>query len=80
MSEVEPAESTIPTEIGEEIDLGVSAIGQGEVLATPLEMASVAQTIANDGVRVPTSIVDLEEARPDDEAGPGDVEGDRRRR
>ena len=45
VSEVEPEESTIPTEIGEEIDLGVSAIGQGEVLATPLEMASVSQTV-----------------------------------
>jgi penicillin-binding protein A len=55
--EVEPAESTIPTKIGEEVDLAVSAIGQGEVLATPLEMASVAQTIANDGVRMPNSIV-----------------------
>ena len=44
--EVDPEESTIPTEIGEEIDLGVSAIGQGEVLATPLEMASVAQTVS----------------------------------
>jgi peptidoglycan glycosyltransferase len=55
--EVEPAESTIPKDIGEEVDLAVSAIGQGEVLATPLEMASVAQTIANDGVRMPNSIV-----------------------
>jgi cell division protein FtsI/penicillin-binding protein 2 len=55
--EVEPAESTIPKDVGEEVDLAVSAIGQGEVLATPLQMASVAQTIANDGVRMPTSIV-----------------------
>jgi peptidoglycan glycosyltransferase len=62
--EVEPAESTIPTEIGEEVDLAVSAIGQGEVLATPLEMASVAQTIANDGVRMPTSIVTGKKLRP----------------
>jgi cell division protein FtsI/penicillin-binding protein 2 len=62
--EVEPAESTIPTEIGEEIDLGVSAIGQGEVLATPLEMASVAQTVGNDGVREPTSIVANQKLRP----------------
>jgi peptidoglycan glycosyltransferase len=62
--EVEPAESTIPTEIGEEIDLGVSAIGQGEVLATPLQMASVAQTIANDGVREPNSIVANRRLRP----------------
>jgi cell division protein FtsI/penicillin-binding protein 2 len=65
IAEVDPAESTIPTEIGEEVDLGVSAIGQGEVLATPLEMASVAQTIGNDGVREPTSIVTNEKLRPD---------------
>ncbi|MGC1166907.1 MAG: penicillin-binding transpeptidase domain-containing protein [Solirubrobacterales bacterium] len=63
--EAELQESTIPTEIGEEIDLGVSAIGQGEVLATPLQMASVAQTIANGGVRQPTSIVANEKLRPD---------------
>ncbi|HET7510572.1 MAG TPA: penicillin-binding transpeptidase domain-containing protein [Solirubrobacterales bacterium] len=62
--EVEPEESSIPTEIGEEIDLGVSAIGQGEVLATPLEMASVAQTVGNDGVREPTSIVLNKKLRP----------------
>ncbi len=62
--EVEPAESTIPTEIGEEIDLGVSAIGQGEVLATPLQMATVAQTIANGGVREPTSVVTNKKLRP----------------
>lgn len=64
VAEVEPAESTIPTEIGEAVDLGVSAIGQGEVLATPLEMASVAQTIGNRGVREPTSIVANEKLRP----------------
>ena len=63
--EVEPEESSIPTEIGEEIDLGVSAIGQGEVLATPLEMASVAQTVANGGVRLPNSIVANEKLRPE---------------
>jgi cell division protein FtsI/penicillin-binding protein 2 len=65
--EVEPAESTIPDEIGEDVDLGVSAIGQGEVLATPLQMASVAQTIANGGVREPTSIVANRKLRPDPE-------------
>jgi cell division protein FtsI/penicillin-binding protein 2 len=64
VKEVEPAESTIPTEIGEEVDLAVSAIGQGEVLATPLQMASVAQTIANDGVRMPTSIVETKKLKP----------------
>jgi cell division protein FtsI/penicillin-binding protein 2 len=67
LEEVEPAESTIPTEIGEEVDLGVSAIGQGEVQATPLEMASVAQTIGNGGVREPTSIVQNPKLRPEAE-------------
>ena len=62
--EVDPARSTIPKQIGDELDLGVSAIGQGEVLATPLEMASVAQTIANNGVREPTSIVSEKRLRP----------------
>jgi cell division protein FtsI/penicillin-binding protein 2 len=65
VAEVEPAESTIPTEIGEEVDLGVTAIGQGEVLATPLEMASVAQTIGNSGVREPTSVVANRKLRPE---------------
>ncbi len=53
----QPASSTIPDPIGTELDAGVSAIGQGRVLATPLQMASVAQTIANDGVRSTTSMV-----------------------
>jgi penicillin-binding protein A len=66
--EVEPAESSIPKEIGAEVDLGVSAIGQGEVLATPLEMASVAQTIGNDGIREPTSIVNNKQLRPKPES------------
>ena len=35
------------------------------MLATPLEMASVAQTIGNDGVREPTSIVANKKLRPD---------------
>ena len=65
VAEVKPEESTIPTEIGDELDLGVSAIGQGEVLATPLQMATVAQTIANGGVREPTSIVANKKLRPE---------------
>jgi cell division protein FtsI/penicillin-binding protein 2 len=65
VAKVEPEESTIPTEIGDELDLGVSAIGQGEVLATPLQMATVAQTIGNGGVREPTSIVANEKLRPE---------------
>jgi penicillin-binding protein A len=64
LAEVEPAESTIPEEIGEDVDLGVSAIGQGEVLATPLQIASVAQTVANGGLRAPTSIVANPKLRP----------------
>ncbi len=65
VEEVEPPESTIPTEIGDDLDLGVSAIGQGEVLATPLQMASVAQTISKGGVRMPTSIVANRKLRPE---------------
>jgi cell division protein FtsI/penicillin-binding protein 2 len=57
--------STIPTSIGTDLDLGVSAIGQGEVLATPLEMASVSQTIAAGGVRSPTPIVTEPSLRPE---------------
>jgi cell division protein FtsI/penicillin-binding protein 2 len=67
IAEVEPEESTIPTEIGEELDLGVSAIGQGEVLATPLEMANVAQAVGNNGVRMPTSLVANRKLRPEAE-------------
>jgi transpeptidase family protein/penicillin-binding protein len=65
VAQISPEESTIPTNIGDDLDLGVSAIGQGEVLATPLQMASVAQTIGNDGVREPTSIVLNRKLRPD---------------
>jgi penicillin-binding protein A len=65
---VDPPESTIPTDIGDELDLGVSAIGQGEVLATPLQMATVAQTIGNGGVREPTSIVANAKLRPEDDS------------
>ncbi|HYP55030.1 MAG TPA: penicillin-binding transpeptidase domain-containing protein [Solirubrobacterales bacterium] len=65
--EMELPESSIPTEIGTELDLGVSAIGQGEVLATPLQIATVAQAIANGGLRQPTSIVANRKLRADAE-------------
>ncbi len=65
LAAVEPEMSTIPEQIGAEVDLGVTAIGQGEVLATPLQIASVAQTIANGGVREPTSIVANRKLRPE---------------
>ena len=56
----DPNPMTIPTDFSEDTsntELSVSAIGQGRILATPLGMASVAQTVANGGVRSPTSIV-----------------------
>ena len=45
--------STIPpaSEITSPLAVGSTAIGQGKVLATPLQLASVAQTIAAGGVR-----------------------------
>jgi peptidoglycan glycosyltransferase len=61
-----PPASTLG-EIDSDVALGESSIGQGQVLASPLEMASVAQTIANDGVRLPTSIVKTRDLRPTDE-------------
>jgi peptidoglycan glycosyltransferase len=47
------ARSTIPAagEIGDDLAVGSSAIGQGKVLATPLQMALVAATIGADGMR-----------------------------
>jgi peptidoglycan glycosyltransferase len=55
-----PGRMTIPTDFSGDkshTDLSVTAFGQGRVLATPLGMASVAQTVANGGERSPTSIV-----------------------
>jgi len=45
---------TIPTAgaVGDDLAVGSTAIGQGDVQATALSMASVAATIANRGVRV----------------------------
>ena len=59
-----PPQSTIPASIPDDLELGVSAIGQGQVLATPLQMASVAQTIADGGRRSPTPIVSDRKLRP----------------
>ncbi len=44
--------STIPRKLKDSLAVGASAIGQDRDLATPLEMASVAATIANGGVRI----------------------------
>jgi penicillin-binding protein A len=56
----DPNGMTMPTDFSDDTshtELSVTAFGQGEVLATPLGMASVAQTVANGGIRSPTSIV-----------------------
>ncbi|MFL5893898.1 MAG: penicillin-binding transpeptidase domain-containing protein [Thermoleophilaceae bacterium] len=60
------APSTLPpaSEITSPLAVGSSAIGQGKVLATPLQMASVAQTIAAGGVRTrPTIFPDARRKR-----------------
>jgi cell division protein FtsI/penicillin-binding protein 2 len=51
--------STIPSaaELGGPLAVGSSAIGQGKVLATPLQMASVAQTIAAGGIRTAPTVI-----------------------
>jgi cell division protein FtsI/penicillin-binding protein 2 len=62
-------ESTLPSasEIRGELDVGSTAIGQGNVLATPLQMATVAATIADGGRRPqPTFLSEpLPPARPE---------------
>ncbi len=51
--------STLPDAGGivSPLEVGSTAIGQFKVLATPLQLASVAQTIGNDGVRLAPTIV-----------------------
>jgi penicillin-binding protein A len=46
-----------PAQMPSDLSLGVAGIGQGGVIASPLQMASVAQTIASDGIRRPPFIV-----------------------
>jgi cell division protein FtsI/penicillin-binding protein 2 len=53
------AASTLPgpDDIASPLELGATAIGQGRVLATPLQLASMAQTVASGGVmQVPTVV------------------------
>ncbi len=58
------AESTIPQAdaIGDDLAVGSSAIGQGLVQATTLQMAEVAATVARAGLR-PRTTLDLDQAR-----------------
>jgi hypothetical protein len=53
------AESTIPpaSQIQGELDTGSTAIGQGEVLASPLQMGVVAATVADSGRRPTPTLV-----------------------
>lgn len=57
--ESDAAISTIPpaAEIAGDLDVAVSAIGQGKVVATPLQMAIVSAAVARGGVRAPLHIV-----------------------
>ena len=62
---IDPPIPTIPQPGEYNNELGVSAIGQGKVQATPLLMASVSQAIARDGVTMPTPIAAEPELQPD---------------
>lgn len=55
-----PPASTVPTAIETDRELALTAIGEGQVRATPLQMASVAQAIAAGGTRMPTTLVATE--------------------
>jgi peptidoglycan glycosyltransferase len=61
------AESTIPPadQIGGPLDVGSSAIGQGQVQATVMQMALIAATIADGGARpVPTLALGVRHPKP----------------
>ncbi|MDQ2623470.1 MAG: penicillin-binding transpeptidase domain-containing protein [Actinomycetota bacterium] len=62
---IDPPVPTIPQPGDYNNELGVSAIGQGKVQATPLLMASVAQAIANRGVSLATPITREPGLQPD---------------
>ena len=65
MELIDPPASTIPEQIGDDDDLADTGYGQGKLLATPLELASMSQTIATGGVRWPTRITHDPELRSD---------------
>lgn len=64
---LDPPSSTVPTTFASDHEVATTAIGEGDVLATPLAMASVAQTVAAGGTRSPTPVVADEELRADAE-------------
>ena len=59
--------STLPEagEIVSPLEIGSTAIGQFKVLATPLQMASVAQIIANDGKRLAPTLTPGTRPKPE---------------
>ena len=57
-----------PAQMPSDLSLGVAGIGQGGVIASPLQMASVAQTIASRGIRHAPFIVHSPRAAKDREA------------
>jgi cell division protein FtsI/penicillin-binding protein 2 len=59
--------STLPDSggIASPLEIGSTAIGQFKVLATPLQMASVAQIVANDGVRLAPTLEPDVRPRPE---------------
>jgi peptidoglycan glycosyltransferase len=67
------ARSTIPAaaEIGDDLAVGSTAIGQGKVLTTPLQMALIAAAIGEDGRRMQPTLRRGEETRPTQVTRPG---------
>ena len=61
----DPGKMEIPNNLESATDLAATSIGQGRVLATPLGMASVAQTVAAGGKRSATPIVTDPELQAD---------------
>ena len=64
---IDPPVPTIPVPGEYNNELGVSALGQGVVQATPLLMASVSQGIANQGVVLPNPATREKDLLPDRE-------------
>lgn len=64
---IDPPTPTIPVPGEYNNELGVSALGQGVVQATPLLMASVSQGIANKGVVLPNPATREKDLLPDRE-------------